>query len=85
MIENLGCLCDMRRRRLEEISAEKEELFSLLVVDELNLLCAIGHSLYTKQTSHIFVFVGFIWVWWGLFGFGFFVVGGVFLFCCSFF
>lgn len=63
VIENLAYLCDIRirrRRGLEEIPAEKEELFSVPVVDELNLLCAIGHSLYTYHTSHIF---GFVCLW----------------------
>lgn len=63
MIENLGYLCGIRirrRRGLEEIPAEKEELFSVPVVDELNLLSAIGHSLYTYHTLHIF---GFVCLW----------------------
>ena len=53
MIENLGYMCGIRRRSvLEGISAEREGLFSVPAVDELNLLSSIGHSLYTNHTPH---------------------------------
>lgn len=52
MIEDLGI---RRRREVEEIYAEKEELLSVLIVDELNLLSSRDYSLCTNHTPHIFI------------------------------